>query len=977
MLRGTPLLPAAMATLLFALALLIDRLPRFYQGDSTAYLTTGMSGWIPPDRSWAYGFGSRWLVELTGSASALAFVQAALMLGAVLLACRAFAAGAATRAAILAFAVIASLDPLTQAYARSWLSDTPAAAAFICFTSLLAMAVTAPARRFRRLMPALAACAVFAVFIRVAYAPIIAGLLLLAAAAVTLAPGRDRPAGVRRRLLALIALPVAALAMLAVANSIVAIPALRGKVFVNRMSDLYTLGVFLPALRQEDFVRAGVPITQAEFDGLDRSLDAREAQVWNDGPGHVRWLIMQKLGVDQVLDSRVQDACAAIVRTALRRHPQDFVLTYVRSLAMYFDPGRWIRLMPGELGFERDLPDWAVNYLTGVTGRPVSASITRQPSPLTVALTSLAGIYPFLLAAGLAASAAVLAFARPFGPRHVIGAAIIATLLITPLFSHALKPRYVLAAVTLSELLLILQCVTPALMRRARAACATPALPAAAAAVIIAAYVGQLDLARWQTDEFGLFADLRESGWGAFTRRMLYAPRPFSEAVLALYGTVVNLVLMPLAFPFLAMLWAGVTGLGALAARSVLPPSPHRLLAALALPAALFAFVLTTNEVTEVFYWPMSAAAYLPVAGAATVLLFLLSRRCGASGHGLWNRSGCCAALLVAAGSNEMGAALAIGFAAAAAVDAAARPGGARIEALRAGLWWALPGIVGLTVLYSIASHRLNVVELGSDTQPYTGRLLASMGMTLRQSVLDVLGGYGASTPQAMLAALASKLLFAFGFAAVWRGAGRDGGVPGRWHGVLAASLIASAGFSILAAYYHYGTLCCERQATTRFWLVDLLLILAAAWGLARWRWARLLLDRRAWLAPALLAVALHPVFSRIGGLRQDYALLNLAREGAAKTWQSGLKPGTAAMEFYLPPDENGMLVRGTSQNLATFHTRDGAPDLIRELGRFFQKTVIVTCQPWQNEKSWLLNGQFIPSCPPRDGPPDVVYPPP
>lgn len=972
----------AAAVLVFALALALDRLPRFYQGDSLSYLTTGLNGWIPPDRSWAYGFGARWLVEATRSGAALVAVQALMLLGAILLACRVFSAERGAGWAVLAFAAVASLDPLNQAYARFWLSDIPAAAAYVAIIALLAAGVALPAGRFRPVALALAALTVFTIFVRVAYAPILAATLVIAAAAASLMPRRSRPPGLRRRVLALLALPAFAVGALALANSQVAIPSLRGQVFVNRMSDLYTMGVFLPALRYKDFEEAGIPITRAEFDGFDRSLDAREAQVWSDGPQYVRWLMAQRLGVTEAYDERMQAAAAAVVRTGLRRHPGTFIVTHIRSIATIFDPGRWRRVMRGELGFERPLPDWAAGLLSLMTGRAVSPAVTAQPSLLPDALLAVAGLYPVLLLLGGAAAVGVLVAARPFGPRHVLASAILACLLVTPLFSHAPKPRYLLAPVTLSELLLLLLVLSPAALRSVRALARTPALPAAAAILCVAAYAGQLGLGRWQTDEFMLFANQRDGGWQVLVPRLAYSPRPFSEGMLFLYGLAVSGLGRPLIVPFLGLLWAGVAGTAMLAAWAALPRSPWRLLSAAALAGTLFAFVLATNEVTEAFYWPMAAAAYLPVAGSAAALLFLLSRPLDAR-----RRAGCCAALLVAAGSSEMGAALAAGFAAAAAVEAATRPGGARpggtrISAvLQDGLWWLLPGLVGGCALGTIVLLRANVVELGADTQPYTGRLLPSLGMTLRQLALDLPGFSGAAAPAAILGALAAKLAFAAGFAGLWRLADRGGAVPGRLQAVLAAALAGAAGFSVLAAYYHYGTLCCERQGTTRHWLLDLLLVLAACWALARWPAPGRVLDRRPWLAPALLALSLMPVLGRTGGLLQGYDMQHLALDGAAKTWRSGRQAGTDQMEFYLPPDGDRMLVRGTAQPIGMYRTRAGAgaeaPEMVRELGRYFGKQVVFTCQPWQNEKSWLLNGQFIPACPPHDGPPDIVYPPP
>ncbi|MBC7799209.1 MAG: hypothetical protein H7Z10_01185, partial [Gemmatimonadaceae bacterium] len=776
--------------------------------------------------------------------------------------------------------------------------------------------------------------------------------------------------GLRRRLLALALLPVLATGTLAVANSVVAIPSLRGQVFVNRMADLYTLGVVLPALRHEDFERAGLPLTAAEFATLDLGdYRGREAHMWGEGPQYLRSLMQQKLGITEVYDRRFQDVCAAIVRSALLHHPHTLAIAYVRGLLLYFDPREWRSGFEGEMGYGRPLPDWSAAFLAQLTGRPVAPDITGQPSVLPSSLGVVIGAYPILLIMGAGLAVGVLA-GRPFGPRHLAAAAVISTLLLAPLFSHLVKPRYVLATITLSEVLLVLTLADAsarATMARAGGrflsflwrTCRTPALPAAAAMLCVAAYAGQLGLGRWQSDELTLFANQRDWGWAVLLTRLIYAPRPFSEGILFLYGEAVLALGRPLIVPFLAVLWAGAYGAAVLAARGAM----GRTDAALALVTALFAFVLATNDVTEMFYWPMAAAAYLPTAAAATVLLFLLSRPLD-RGRRAW----CGVALLVAACSSEMGAALAIGFAGAVLVSA--RPWAGGLAAFRDGIWWLLPGLAGTAVLAVIWLLRADIVELGADTQPYTGQFITAIGLAFLQLPRDLLGGAGAATPGAMLGAVAAKLLFALGFGLVWRQADPVGATPGRWDAVLAAALVASALFSVAAAYYHYGFLCCERQATTRFWLMDLLAIIAMAWVVARWR-----VERPRWLAPAILTIALFPVLLRSGGLYTGYDNQRLATEAVARTWRSGQGSG-GSMEFYLPPDNDALLVRGTSQPIGAFQA--GAPDvpvMVTEVARFFGKSVVVTCHPWQNEKSWLIRGQFIPACPPHGGPPDEVIP--
>ena len=489
------------------------------------------------------------------------------------------------------------------------------------------------------------------------------------------------------------------------------------------------------------------------------------------------------------------------------------------------------------------------------------------------------------------------------------------------------------------------------------------ALPALVALLCIGAHAGLLGLGRWQSDELTLLINQRNWGWEVLPHRLSYAPRPFSEGLLFLYGEAVLAAGRPLIVPFLGTLWAGTFGMAWLAARGALPPSRLRTSSALALAAAPFAFVLATNDVTEMFYWPAAAAAYLPTAGAATVLLFALSRPLDR-----WRRLACGAALLVAAGSSEMGAALAVSFAGAAAL--ASGLGGRLRPAVRGGAWWAVPGLAGVAVLALVASRRAGLVELGSDAQPYTGQAAAAIGLGLRQLALDLAGEAGAATPLAALGALTAKLLFALGFALAWRQADPAGAEAGRWQAALAASLAGASFFSAATAYYHYGTLCCERQATARSWMMNLAVILAAGWAAARWK---LTASRATWLPAAMLAASLSPVLLRLDGLRTDYGNQRLAADAIARTWRSGRSPGDA-MEFYLPPDGPGTLVRGTGLPLSTFQVAGpGVPVLVTEMGRFFGKSLVATCQPWQNERAWIIRGEFIPACPPNDGPPQVV----
>lgn len=60
------------------LLLSLDPLPKFYLGDSISYIYTATSGWIPPDRSYFYGYVIRWLALWTASLTPLLIVQVCL-----------------------------------------------------------------------------------------------------------------------------------------------------------------------------------------------------------------------------------------------------------------------------------------------------------------------------------------------------------------------------------------------------------------------------------------------------------------------------------------------------------------------------------------------------------------------------------------------------------------------------------------------------------------------------------------------------------------------------------------------------------------------------------------------------------------------------------------------------------------------------------------------------------------------------------
>src|SRR6476660_3932769 len=65
-----------LAIVVFKLLLLaIDPLPKLYLGDSISYLYTALSGWIPEDRSFFYGYLIQWLCLRAQSLTPLLIAQ--------------------------------------------------------------------------------------------------------------------------------------------------------------------------------------------------------------------------------------------------------------------------------------------------------------------------------------------------------------------------------------------------------------------------------------------------------------------------------------------------------------------------------------------------------------------------------------------------------------------------------------------------------------------------------------------------------------------------------------------------------------------------------------------------------------------------------------------------------------------------------------------------------------------------------------
>ncbi len=99
--------------------LLWDPIPKIFMGDSASYLLTAISGWIPPDRSFLYGFLVRWLTSPAGTLipllTAQAIISAATALMVAFICLRVIEL---SRGYSYCFGLLCALDPLQWLWER-------------------------------------------------------------------------------------------------------------------------------------------------------------------------------------------------------------------------------------------------------------------------------------------------------------------------------------------------------------------------------------------------------------------------------------------------------------------------------------------------------------------------------------------------------------------------------------------------------------------------------------------------------------------------------------------------------------------------------------------------------------------------------------------------------------------------------------------------------------------------------------------
>ncbi|MBN8873566.1 MAG: hypothetical protein J0H67_12080 [Rhodospirillales bacterium] len=399
-------------------------------------------------------------------------------------------------------------------------------------------------------------------------------------------------------------------------------------------------------------------------------------------------------------------------------------------------------------------------------------------------------------------------------------------------------------------------------------------------AAVALLHAGLIPRGAWGADEFQTFGMFRAHGWQYLWFRFIsWSPRPFSEALIALYAALVRATGRPHIVVVLGIVWAAavLALLPALSATRGIARA-YRLLGAL----AVLCVVILGRDVASVFYWPFGAVAYAPVVTVAMVLLF---RAATPAATTLGNRGVTAALLIAAAWASETGAMLVVVHTALLSLWLAwhRRP-------IRPDTW--LPLLAGAGVIgVLVAGHRIDMAMLPGGSAARFHHPFASLAAAAQQLIPEALAlDISHFTAGSLLGGTLVKLAFFLGIQGCWMTADpARRGVPSRL-AVVAVSFPLTCFLILLASYYQYGLDCCDRHAFVRqalwFMAVAALAIWTAPHGEPGRGWRGVATPIALLLAVGLL---LAPRSRAIWQDWRDYQDPMIAR---GLTWQSGRSPG-------------------------------------------------------------------------------------
>ncbi|MDR6182251.1 hypothetical protein [Asaia bogorensis] len=448
--KNDPLVPLWIVVL-GLVSLVLDNHPHFMMGDSMSYLSTWPGEWMPPDRSWPFGLLVHGIVLFTHSLDAFVIIQVLLQCLLANFIANIFRIEGSIK---YLFVSIFIFDPMLATYARFYMSDFTAALCFVAWVCLVSQVLNDYEEKAGfRALAGIAALGMSAVFIRVAYVPIECLTIAIFVAVSVLRRSRK----IALRALLIIPIPVFAAFFMIIANGLVFDGKLESPFFLNRFSGMFTAGVFAPAISAEDIRAAGVPVTDDEVEKMRLGdYHLRLAQVWGEQPYWLNGIVKKYCHVTDVYDARLDKTMGKIVHHAFLRNPYDFAGIWLRTLVYYFRPGEWRRDYDVELGLQSTFPQDFVKKLNkALPFDPITQDTPERLSRVTWVSRNVVSIYPLLLTLIFFISLGSMVFSR----KSMIifpACGIVSSIVLVPLYSNYVIPRYVLSSILLGYILLFI-----------------------------------------------------------------------------------------------------------------------------------------------------------------------------------------------------------------------------------------------------------------------------------------------------------------------------------------------------------------------------------------------------------------------------------------------------------------------------------------------------------------------------------------
>jgi hypothetical protein len=434
------------------------------------------------------------------------------------------------------------------------------------------------------------------------------------------------------------------------------------------------------------------------------------------------------------------------------------------------------------------------------------------------------------------------------------------------------------------------------------------------------AFAGLIPLGRWH-DEYLALHDYHQAGIKFLWERLLHwSPRPLSELLIYFYSLIVYRAGSPLIGAFIAPFWIMLVA-------AILWPvicSRQGLLPA----CVLLAMLLLGHPVAEVFYWPFGVVAYMPTLTAVAMLLALdwggwMETPAG----NVWRF----VALMTAAASSEVGALFTVLY-----IGLLIASGS--LEKGRRGVIFSIPLLLSLTLLHLQYTGRVaKGNEVFGDPAVAHNPVRALLAV-VKHVFFVLLKGDNRHHAAALLAGLATKLLFLAGIYRAMSATPQTGVSPRaqRMRLVLVVASLATAILIMAAAFYNFGSLCCERHDTVRQGYV-----LVALGSLATYLAIRSPSRNAGRAGPLLLLALLIPLATAAPGLMTEYRNYASVRRADSATWRSGRAAGPAMQVTQTMP---GPITGGLYIEPGVYHRMTRANDDVHWMLSFFDKeTAIVT----------------------------------